>query len=801
LFDCRKVKNNQSCEEFMRSSSVFSILLAGVLLALVSCNTDPNVAKKRYLEGGNRYFDRGKFKEARIMYRRAKDKDARYGPAYYHLGLADEKLKMWGEAVQSFRRAIELLPPDQPDHWSSVVKLSEIYLALAHNNKEYMDDVQDYCAQLLKHDPNSFDGHRLSGDLAFSRAGDAFRVAQKEGGQKLLDQALAEYRRANEIKSGDRGVMMQLARTLSGKGQFAEAEQIYRQVLAMDKTYLSPYGELYNLYMFQGKRDEGEQILKLGFQNNPQQYGFLTRLALHYFTENRREDMIKVLQQIKSHAKEYDRAYLDTGDFYLRLADGDAAIKEYREGMAKDSRRKATYQKRIVEVLMRQGKRAEAAEVNQQILADNPNDSDARGLAATFLLDKGDVSKALVELQAVVTRDPANPVSHYNLGRAYAAHGDYELARQQLQKAIDLRPDYILARLAMAQLQVALGQYDAALKTARDVLRIDSTNINARLIESAALMGQKKFGDSHDLLEEMLKANPSSPDVLYQLGVVDLAQSKFKEAEDTFSRAYQLNPSNSRGLMGLVETYMAQNKPDDALALLSAESAKAPNRMDLVLALGNTSVRAGKYDQAISYFQRVLNSLPASSRQRGDIYLRIGETYRQKGDLANSIVALQQARQVLPDNLVVLSTLGLVLDTAGQWDQAKQVYQTIVRLDPNNGVILNNLAFLLAEHGGDLDDALSKAQRAKQLLPNLAEVSDTLGWIYLKKNLSDEAIDIFKDLVQKVPTEATYRYHLGMAFYQKGDKPRALQELENALKYNPKQGERDKIEQLIAKLG
>ncbi len=62
---------------------------------------------------------------------------------------------------------------------------------------------------------------------------------------------------------------------------------------------------------------------------------------------------------------------------------------------------------------------------------------------------------------------------------------------------------------------------------------------------------------------------------------------------------------------------------------------------------------------------------------------------------------------------------------------------------------LNNLAFLMAETGGDLDDALTKAQRAKQLLPSLYEISDTLGWIYLKKNLADKAIDIFKDLVAK----------------------------------------------------
>jgi tetratricopeptide (TPR) repeat protein len=784
----------------MRSVRVLAITLAAVL-ALVSCNRDPNVAKKRYLESGNKYFEKGKYKEARIMYRRAKDRDARYGLAYYRLGLADEKLKMWGEAVQSFRRAIELISPDQPDHWDAAVRLSEIYLQAAHDRKEYMAEVEGYCNALLKRDPNSFDGHRLTGDLSFIRATQAFSTAQKEDGQQLLDNALSEYRKAEAVRPGDQGVNMQLARTLTAKAQYAEAEQVYRRVLGKDKKFLQPYAELYNLYMFQRKPEDGEQILKLAFQNNPAQYDFLTRLALHYFTQNRRDDMLGVLQQIKSHAKDYPDAYLKTGDFYLRLGDGESAAKEYREGIAKDSKRKITYEKRVIEVLMRQGKRTEAADLNSQILKEDPNDNDARGLAATFLLDKGDIAKALIELQTVVTRDSSNPVSHYNLGRAYAARGDYEQSRQQFQKAIDLRPDYILARLALAQLQVALGQYDAALKTAQEVLARDRANVNARLIESAALMGQRKFGDSRQLLDGMLKANPSSPDILYQLGVVSLAESKFKDAEEAFRRAYQLNPANSRGLMGLVETDMAQNKPDQALARLQAESAKAPARMDLVLAMGNTAVRAGKYDQAISYFQRVLDSLDKNARQRGDLYLRIGETCRRKGDLAGAIAAFQKARESIPDNVILLSTLALVLDSAGRWSEARQVYEATLKLDPNNGVVLNNLAYLLAEHGGDLDDALTKAQRAKQLLPNLAEVSDTLGWIYLKKNLSDNAIDIFRDLVTKVPTEATYRYHLGMGFFQKGDKPRALKELQDALKYNPKKQDRDKIQQLIAKLG
>jgi tetratricopeptide (TPR) repeat protein len=785
----------------MRFKQLITIFLLALTAMLGACRRDPNVAKKKYLESGNRYFANGKYKEARIMYLDAIQKDQKYGSAYYRVALTALKLNRVRDAVNGFRRAIELLPPEDVDHWDSRVKLSEIYLVVAREQKQFLDEVEQNCEKLLKRDPNSFDGHRLTGDLHMARALLAMQTARKEEALSLLKSSVDEYERANTTKSGDEGVLSQLARAQSALGEYGKAETLYRQMIEKKKDFQSAYSELYKLYVFQRKLTEGEQILKSAFENNPKQFGFLTTLALHYSLTGRHDDMVAVLQNVKTHASEFEQAYLVVGDFYLRIGDGDTAIREYKEGLAKDPKRKMAYQKRMIEVYMRQGRRGEAADLNSQILKDDPNDNDAKGLSATFLLDKGEVARAITELQAVVTRSPENPVAHYQLGRAHAARGEFEQARQQFSKAIDLRPDYIMARLALAQLQVTRGEFDAALKTAEQVLQIDKNSVNARLIESAALMGMRKFGESRDMLGTMLRSNPNSPDVHFQMGLVNLAESKFKEAEEAFRKTHQLNPANPRGLMGLVETQMAQSKPDQALLLLRAESDKNPNNIDLRLAIGNIAVRSGKYDEAVQAFNHVLNSLDKNSKQRGDIFLRIGETYRRKGDDAGAVAVLQKAREVLPDNITVLSTLALTLDHAGRWSEAKQIYEATLKLDANSGIPLNNLAFLIAEHNGDLDDALTKATKAKQLLPNTYEVADTLGWIYLKKNMSDNAIDIFKDLVQKAPNHSTFRYHLGMALYQKGDKPKAIKELNEALKYNPPKDEREKITQMLAKLG
>ncbi len=781
----------------MRTIRVFAAVVACVL-GLISCNTDPNVAKKRYLEMGNKYFDHANYKSASIMYRRALEKDKLYGPAYYKLGLTYQKQGSLSLAVANFRKAVDQLSKDNPDHWDALMRVTDIYLQIAHD-PPHMKESEQNIQVLLAHDPNNFDAHRMNGDLLFVKAVEARLRAGRDEARQDLQAAIAQYRIADSAKPGQTGVLMQLAKCTMLQGDGPAAETLYRQVIDKDKNYVAAYNELYRLYMFESKRDDGEKLLKLAFQNNPKDYIFLSTLAAHYSLENRRQDMIDVLQQIKAHSKDFPRAYQLVGDFYVRLGDPDSAIREFKEGITKDPVRKATYQKDIMSVLIAQHKRGEAAEINQQILKDNPNDGDARSLEAGFLLDKGDVTRALSELQAVVTRSPDNAVARYNLGRAHVARGEWEQARQSFQKAIELHPDYMLARLALAQLLVTRGDFDAALKAAGDILKFDRTNKYAQLIESAALLGQKKYEESRTLLNAMLQKTPDAPDVLFQLGVVDLAQGKYKEANESFKRTYELNPANARGLMGMVETDMAENKPDEAIKVLQAEAAKAPNRLDIQLALGNTEVRAGHWDLALGYFQRVLDGLDKNSKVRGDVYMRIGETYRRKGDLANSINALQEGRKFLPDNPLILSTLAVVLDAAGRYNEAKQVYLATIKLDPNNAVSLNNLAFLMVETNGDLDQALTMAQRAKQLLPNLPEVSDTLGSIYLRKNLSVDAVDIFKDLVTKVPTSSTYHFHLGKAYFQQGDKLRAASQLQLALKYSPAPSEKSQIQDLLLK--
>jgi tetratricopeptide (TPR) repeat protein len=124
----------------------------------------------------------------------------------------------------------------------------------------------------------------------------------------------------------------------------------------------------------------------------------------------------------------------------------------------------------------------------------------------------------------------------------------------------------------------------------------------------------------------------------------------------------------------------------------------------------------------------------------------------------------------------------IILTVQGKQPEAQQRYEQIVAKNPRAAVAANNLAWMYAERGEKLNEALELAQSAKAELPDEPEINDTLGYVYLKRNLGQLAIRPFQDAVTKQPKNPSFRLHLGQAYAQAGDTSAARRELEEALR-------------------
>jgi Flp pilus assembly protein TadD len=90
-----------------------------------------------------------------------------------------------------------------------------------------------------------------------------------------------------------------------------------------------------------------------------------------------------------------------------------------------------------------------------------------------------------------------------------------------------------------------------------------------------------------------------------------------------------------------------------------------------------------------------------------------------------------------------------------------------------------------AEAGTNLDVALGRAQAAKAAQPDDPNVSDTLGWVFVKRDMPSLAIPPLQHAVDKDPSNPLYHYHLGIAYSKADKKPAARSALERALSLSP----------------
>jgi len=194
-----------------------------------------------------------------------------------------------------------------------------------------------------------------------------------------------------------------------------------------------------------------------------------------------------------------------------------------------------------------------------------------------------------------------------------------------------------------------------------------------------------------------------------------------------------------------------------------------------------TYVRLSRSNDA----ERVLRKLIEKDPANNGGYDLLARLYALDGKLPQAEAQFRQAAERDPRSVAAQTMVGMILNAQGRITDAQQFYQRALAIDPRSPVAANNLAWLTAERGGNLDVALQLAQTAKAGMPDLPEVDDTLGYIYLKKGLTSLAIRSFSDSVKRDPKNATFQYHLGLAYANMNDKAHAREALQRALQLKP----------------
>ena len=763
-----------------RAHSLFFAISIPLLLVLAGCRS-----ANSYLEKGNAAYARGQFADASLNYRKAIQKNADFGEAYYRAGLSEMKQNKAAEALQDLEQAIRLMPDNRDAEKDLTNLLLGAYIGDPQRPKFLYDLLVKFSREWLAKDPNSMPGLRIRGYL------------------DMLDQrpeeAVGKFQRAHQLYPRDEKIVDGLMDAQFRANQPAEAEQVGLAFLATDPTSADVYDALFRMYVAAHRLPDAERILSRKVNANPKENSYILQLAGFYAGTHRKQELDQTLEKFLSNPGNDPRIHLEAGDFYAAIGDLPKALQQYRSGSDANHTDKLVYQNRIARILLLQKNRQEGLKVLDQTITEYPDDPEARALRAALLVGEpgaGKPGQGIQELRTLLEKTPNDLFLKFLLARGLAESQNLAEARTRLHEIVKQRPQFLDAHILLADIAFKQGDMLETVQQAESALEVDPENLRARMLRGRALLQQGNLEQAGSVFGSISRQVPESVDVQLQLAYVSLNKRNYAEAEAAFDKILEKHPAEWRALAGLVDTDLAQNRHEKAFSRLEAELARSHGAPGVRYLLATTALQNGRYDVAIENFRALSNQMPNSI----DAQMKLADVFRLKGDVHNAIVTLQKAAVLQPKDPRPASLLPFLLEMENRAQDAKQVVRRALAQRPDDANAMNNLAYLLAQTGDSLDEALKLAHKAVSKAPNNPAYLDTLGYVYLKRDQNDDALEIFNNLIRKYPDDPACAYHTGMAWYQKGDRARAKMLLSHAMELRPPKDIESGVSDLLSRV-
>ncbi|MBD8527721.1 tetratricopeptide repeat protein [Pseudomarimonas arenosa] len=308
-----------------------------------------------------------------------------------------------------------------------------------------------------------------------------------------------------------------------------------------------------------------------------------------------------------------------------QAGDNPQAEQAYRQALALQQAYSASAL-RLAEVQVLQGRQAEAIELVEGVLKQQPDNTAARLARGELALAEGKPALAIDLLNTVVQAVPQANRSHYLLAQAFRANGQSDLARQHLAKSgsVGVRiPDPLVEQLQA----LVVGERVA-------------------LIEGKLAYEAGDFHHAIDRYRAALQAAPESVSAEINLGASLARIGEIELALDHFRRVLQRAPDNLSAHFNLAELLLQAGQPEQAGTHYLTVVRQRPQDVSALLGLARSARLAGDGTSAIQAYQQVLQAAPELS----EVWLEYVDSLSGEQRLQQAGAALAQAHALHPDD-------------------------------------------------------------------------------------------------------------------------------------------------------
>lgn len=553
------------------------------------------------------------------------------------------------------------------------------------------------------------------------------------------------------------------------------------------------------------------------------------------------DQAIKQINELLATAPKDPELLALAGQAYMEKKQLDKAT-EYFERTSAINPQSAVVRTQLAMIELAKGNLKEGISDLEQAAAMDQATPQTDALLILSTMRTGDYPRALKAAEAALRKQPKNAVLLNLKAGAYLGMKDHINARKSLEAALAIDPLYLSAVVNLAKLDLLDKKPEAARKRFETVLDKDENNISAMLALAELAQTERKLDEAIDWLKKATKAKPDvvqpwqqlvraylqnkqpdkavriaeeaqkkhadSPIALDLLASAQMANKQVDAAIASYNKMIKLAPTSPIPYFKLAGVYAQKNDLSSARNALTKALQVQPNYLDAEIALIQLEVSQKNYAAALQTAkaiqrqypkvavgyavqgdilmtqnqpQQAVNAYQEASRHghNSDLLIKTHAAMTRSGQGAKADAMLAQWLKANPrDSKAVLYQADLKL-AKGNYNEATTGYRELLKIDPNNVLVLNNLAVALQQANDPTAERV--AQKAYELAPKSAAVIDTLGWIKVQRSGAAAGLELLKQASTLAPSNPEIRYHYAYALAKTGKKDEARKLLQALL--------------------
>ena len=508
----------------------------------------------------------------------------------------------------------------------------------------------------------------------------------------------------------------------------------------------------------------------------------------------------------------------------------DRAIQHVRQSVAGDP--ESSYLKRELALLHLQQKDTNSAlQIVERQLGQTPDDTEVLILYGRIRQSLKQIPEAISAYEKVISQDPKKENIYLLLGGLYMENEDRDNALRIYSKLIENFPLSYVGHFFLGKIHADNGNVTAAEK---EFLRTLELEPELEEPQFELLKIYKSRGTSEKIIQvynQILMKNPQNYRAAMELGYFYHQSKALQKADEIFADLGRQSLSNPHILRKAVGRYLDTKQFDAAIVILGGMLKAIPDSSDLHYVIGIAYDGKKDYGMTLKHLQivtpdsrfyksavvhtafllrkqgksdealRSLLSAIQSSPDDPEFFLHMGNIHEDTGNYEEAVSAFKQGLEINPRDVNLRFRLGAVYDQWGMKESSIEEMKTVIRINPEHANALNYLGYTYADLGKNLDEAERLIKDALRYEPESGAFTDSLGWVYFKKGLFDQALKVLERAVTLVPDDPIILEHLGDAYQKVNDRAKAL-EFYNRSLMELQEGEKDKthLEEKIREL-